>query len=86
MPVGAFRFIKDQNYDIKIATSFTLGGSFGVIVSYLIVFVGIQNGLGLDKANFINVLNWIIIVVIWYTAGMMFYNYYQQHKKSIHHS
>ncbi|WP_338992895.1 hypothetical protein [Spiroplasma endosymbiont of Seladonia tumulorum] len=84
MPIGAFRFIKDQNYDIKIATSFTLGGGFGVIVSYLIVFVGIQNGLGLDKTIFINVLNWIIIVVIWYTAGMMFYNYYQQHKKSSH--
>ncbi|AHF60591.1 hypothetical protein P344_00760 [Spiroplasma mirum ATCC 29335] len=82
MPIGALRFIKDQNYEIKPSLAFTIGGSFGVICAYLIVFIGIQKGLGLNKDNFVNILTWLIIVVIWYTAGMMIYEYVKNKKQA----
>lgn len=68
MPVAGSRFIKDKNYEIKPALCFSLGGSFGVIAAYCIVFLGIQNGLGLSKEQFINILLWLVIGVIWYTS------------------
>jgi hypothetical protein len=52
MPVAGSRFIKNKNYEIKPALCFSLGGSFGVIAAYCIVFLGIQNGLGLSKEQF----------------------------------
>ncbi|WP_308149431.1 hypothetical protein [Spiroplasma sp. AdecLV25b] len=68
MPIAGSRFIKDKNYEIKPALCFSLGGSLGVIVAYCIVFLGIQNGLGLSKEQFINILLWLVIGIIWYTS------------------
>ncbi len=71
MPVAGTRFIKDKNYEIKPAIAFTLGGSIGVICAYLSVFLLLQNGLGLNKEQFINILLWLIIVIIWYTSSSL---------------
>ncbi|WDA54515.1 MAG: sulfite exporter TauE/SafE family protein [Spiroplasma endosymbiont of Drosophila atripex] len=71
MPVAGTRFIKDKNYEIKPPIAFTLGGSIGVICAYLSVFLLLQNGLGLNKEQFINILLWLIIVIIWYTSSSL---------------
>ena len=68
MPIAGTRFIKDKNYEIKPAIAFTLGGAFGVFCAYLSVFLFLQHSLGLSKDQFINILLWLIIVIIWYTS------------------
>lgn len=48
MPPAAIKFIRDKNYDPKIVLLFAIGGVWGCLTSFLVVFLGIQVGAGID--------------------------------------
>jgi uncharacterized membrane protein YfcA len=60
MPVGSFRFIKAQSYDLRAAVGLALGGIPGSLVAGLIV-----------KSLTLDMVRWLVIVVVLYTAVTM---------------
>ncbi|KYH35113.1 sulfite exporter TauE/SafE [Clostridium tepidiprofundi DSM 19306] len=60
MPVASVKFIKEGAYDRKASMAITIGGSVGVIIAAYIV-----------KSLPLEVLKWIVICVILYTAIVM---------------
>ncbi|AHI53279.1 sulfite exporter TauE/SafE family protein [Spiroplasma culicicola] len=75
MPVASFKFIKDKNYSPKLSVALEMGGILGTFTSYLFLFIGIKYLLGLPDTQFKAVLQWIVIVVIIYSAVTMTLDY-----------
>lgn len=61
MPSCGFAFIKKSNYDRAAAAWLTIGGAVGIFIAFYIV-----------RSLPLEVLTWIIIVVMLYTAVMFF--------------
>ncbi|AGM25025.1 sulfite exporter TauE/SafE family protein [Spiroplasma chrysopicola] len=78
IPVGATKFIKDKNYSPKIAGAMAVGGVFGVISAFLLVFIGIKIGLGLSDSEFLIWFKWIVITISIYTSGMLFFDFWKE--------
>ena len=64
MPPASMKFIKEGAYDRKAAVAITLFGVVGVLIAAYIV-----------KSLPLNILKWVVIVVIIYTAVTMFRSY-----------
>jgi uncharacterized membrane protein YfcA len=64
MPPASMKFIKEGAYDRKAAVAITLFGVGGVLIAAYIV-----------KSLPLNILKWVVIVVIIYTAITMFKSY-----------
>ena len=60
MPVGSARFIREGSYNLKAALGLAIGGIPGVLLAAFLV-----RSLSLD------VVRWLVIVVVVYTAAMM---------------
>ena len=60
MPVASVKFIKAKAYDIKASMGITIGGVVGVLIAAYIV-----------KSLPLDILKWLVIVVILYTAITM---------------
>ena len=61
MPAAAAKFVKEDAYDRKASMAITIFGSIGVFIAAYLV-----------KSLPLNILTWLVIVVIFYTAAMMF--------------
>ncbi|KRU28288.1 sulfite exporter TauE/SafE [Clostridium sporogenes] len=61
MPAASLKFIKEGAYDRKASMAITVFGLVGVFIAYYLV-----------KSLPLNILTWLVIVVIIYTAAMMF--------------
>lgn len=61
MPVASAKFVKEGAYDRKASLAITIFGSVGVVIAAYIV-----------KSLPLNILTWIVIAVIIYTAVVMF--------------
>ena len=75
MPPAALKFIKDKNYDPKTVILFLTGGLWGCLICFLVIYLGIQVGAGIDWDTFKDVLKWIAIVVTFYCALMMLFDF-----------
>lgn len=60
MPVASAKFVKDNAYDRKVSMGITIFGIVGVLIAAYIV-----------KSLPLNILIWVVIVVVIYTAIMM---------------
>ncbi|AUM96239.1 TPA: sulfite exporter TauE/SafE family protein [Clostridium botulinum] len=61
MPAASLKFVKEGAYDRKASMAITIFGLVGVFIAYYLV-----------KSLPLDILKWLIIVVILYTAVMMF--------------
>ena len=61
MPTSGFQFLKDNNYDIKVALIGQVAGTIGVLLAAFLV-----------KELPIYILTWLIVVVLVYTSITMF--------------
>jgi uncharacterized membrane protein YfcA len=61
MPAAAAKFVKEGAYDRKASMAITIFGAIGVFIAAYIV-----------KELPLKILTWLVIVVIFYTAAMMF--------------
>jgi len=61
MPAASLKFVKEGAYDRKASMTITICGLVGVFIAYYLV-----------KSLPLDILKWLIIVVILYTAVMMF--------------
>lgn len=75
MPPAAIKFIKDKNYDPKTVILFLTGGLWGCLICFLVIYLGIQIGAGIDWDTFKDVLKWIAIVVTFYCSLMMLFDF-----------
>ncbi|WP_251860308.1 sulfite exporter TauE/SafE family protein [Clostridium sp. Marseille-Q2269] len=71
MPAASVKFIKEGAYDRKASMAITIFGLVGVFIAYYLV-----------KSLPLDMLKWLIIVVIIYTAAMMF-NSASKSKKAV---
>ncbi|AKX34500.1 hypothetical protein SLITO_v1c08850 [Spiroplasma litorale] len=71
LPTTAWTFHRDNNYNPKVSFGLTIGGVFGTVIAFFIVFVGIQGGLNIDMADFTWYLKWFAIAVMYYAAFML---------------
>ena len=60
MPVGSARFIREEKYNLKAALGLAIGGVPGVLIAAFIV-----------KSMPLDIVRWLVIVVVLYTALMM---------------
>lgn len=60
MPVASIKFVKDKAYDRKASMAITIFGIVGVLIAAYIV-----------KSLPLNILTWVVIIVVIYTAIMM---------------
>jgi uncharacterized membrane protein YfcA len=60
MPVGSFRFIRTQRYSPKAAIGLTIGGIPAVLLAAYLV-----------KSLPLNVVRWLVVFVVCYTAIML---------------
>ncbi|EPY2273462.1 TSUP family transporter [Clostridium sporogenes] len=61
MPAASLKFVKEGAYDRKASMAITIFGFIGVLIAYYLV-----------KSLPLDILKWLVIVVILYTAIMMF--------------
>ena len=61
MPAASLKFVKEGAYDRKASMAITIFGLVGVFIAYYLV-----------KSLPLDILKWLVIVVIIYTAAMMF--------------
>lgn len=61
MPLGSLAFIREGRYDAKAAIGLAIGGIPGVLLAAYVV-----------KSLPLNVLNWLVFVVVLYTAATLF--------------
>lgn len=72
----SFNFIRQKQY-LQLSTNLiAIFSIIGVNCAFLIVFVGLKMGLNMDDVLFNAILKWIAIVVIFYVAITMLYEYY----------
>jgi uncharacterized membrane protein YfcA len=60
MPVGSARFIREERYNLKASLGLAIGGVPGVLIAAFIV-----------KSMPLDIVRWLVIVVVIYTAIMM---------------
>jgi uncharacterized membrane protein YfcA len=72
MPAGSTEFVKKQAYDKKAAIAITLFGSVGVLIAAYIV-----------KSLPLNIVKWLVVVIVIYTAIMLLASAHQAHKQII---
>lgn len=60
MPIGSYRFIKNQRYSLKAAAGLTLGGIPAVIIAAYVV-----------KSLPLGAVRWMVVLVVLYTAVML---------------
>src|SRR5437016_5211176 len=65
MPVGGLRFIREQSYSLRAAFGLALGGIPGVLLAAYIV-----------KELPLDVVRWLVIAVVIYTAASMLFSSY----------
>ncbi|ATZ17070.1 hypothetical protein ELUMI_v1c03450 [Williamsoniiplasma luminosum] len=75
MIFGSFKFIKSKKYMEKTASTMMMAGIFGAICSFLIFFVGVQMGLGVDEETFGRILKYVAICVVFYASILMLTEY-----------
>ncbi|MDQ7982823.1 MAG: TSUP family transporter [Spiroplasma sp.] len=75
MPTTAWAFHRDNNYSPKVSIGLLIGGIFGSIAAFFIVFVGIQGGIGIKMDNFTYYLKWFAILVMYYAAFTLLKKY-----------
>src|SRR5205809_4390385 len=71
MPVGGLRFIREQSYSLRAAFGLALGGIPGVLLAAYIV-----------KELPLDVVRWLVIAVVIYTAASMLFSAYSFSKSS----
>ena len=71
MPTAGVKFIKEGAYDRKAAVLLSIFGTLGVLVAYYLV-----NSLDIEK------LNWVVIVVVFYTGLKMLKELYDDRNKN----
>ena len=71
MPVGSARFVKVGRYSLKSALGLTLGGVPGVLIAAYIV-----------KSLPLKVVNWLVVVVVIYTAAMLLRSAHRERRKA----
>ncbi len=62
MPVASYRFVKSGKYDVRAALGLTLLGLPGVAIA-----------AGIVKSMSVTTLNWMVVVIVLYTAVSMLY-------------
>lgn len=72
---AAYNFIKRKSYLQFTANLIAIFAIFGVVSAFLLVFIGLQMGLGMSESTFNNILKWIAIVVIFYVSISMLTEY-----------
>ncbi|WP_425380264.1 sulfite exporter TauE/SafE family protein [Spiroplasma endosymbiont of Stenodema calcarata] len=80
-PLAAYSYYKNNNYQPKTSFGLMLGGSLGVVLAFLSVFVGVEVGLNVKPAVFTNYLKWLAIIVVFYVAVMLLSSYFKIRKK-----
>lgn len=75
MPTTAWAFHRDNNYSPKVAYGLLIGGVFGTVSAFFIVFVGIQGGIGIKMNTFTYYLKWFAILVMYYASFMLLRKY-----------
>lgn len=83
MPFGSMKFMQDRNYEPKLSIGITIGGSVGVLTAFLLVFVGLKVGLGVGKDEFMNYLNWLVVIVIFYASYNLTQSYFKTKKQML---
>ncbi|AGM26028.1 hypothetical protein SSYRP_v1c04360 [Spiroplasma syrphidicola EA-1] len=73
---AAYSFIKRKKYLQLTANLIMIWSIFGVVAAFLLVFVGLQMGAGMDEQMFNSVLKWLAITVIFYVSISMLTEYY----------
>lgn len=82
MPATSWVFHRDNNYSPKVSVGLLLGGVLGTVVAFLIIFVGIQGGIGIKMDTFTYWLKWLAILVVYYAAAMLLIKYLALRKES----
>lgn len=85
MPATSWVFHRDNNYSPKVSIGLLLGGVLGTVVAFLIIFVGIQGGIGIKMDTFTYWLKWLAILVVYYAAFMLFSKYLGLRKENQGH-
>ncbi|WP_339034247.1 TSUP family transporter [Spiroplasma endosymbiont of Cantharis rufa] len=73
---AAYTFIKRKKYLQQTSNLILISAIFGVVCSFLLIFVGLQMGAGMDKRTFDIVLKWLAIAVIFYVSISMLVEFY----------
>ncbi|AOG60999.1 hypothetical protein SHELI_v1c10520 [Spiroplasma helicoides] len=81
MHINVYKFYRSDNYMPRTSFLLTLGGTTGVIVSYLIFFLGIETLGGVPQKGISDVFKWISVFVIAYSSYSLLKGYYKQVKK-----
>ncbi|WP_283271906.1 sulfite exporter TauE/SafE family protein [Spiroplasma sp. SV19] len=80
-PIAAYSYYKNNKYQPKTGFGLMLGGSLGVVLAFLTVFVGIEVGLNVKPDVFTSYLKWLAIIVVFYVAVMLLLSYLKIRKK-----
>lgn len=72
MPAGSIQFVKKAAYDRKAALAITLFGSVGVLIAAYIV-----------KSLPLNIVKWLVLIIVIYTAIMLLASAHKARKQGI---
>ncbi|MGL5268770.1 MAG: sulfite exporter TauE/SafE family protein [Spiroplasma sp.] len=81
LPTTAWTFHRDNNYSPKVSYGLLIGGVFGTVAAFFIVFVGIQGGFGIKMDSFTYYLKWFAIAIMCYAAFMLLKKYLELRKE-----
>lgn len=79
MPITSYKFYRDNNYLPKTSLALMIGGIFGATVSFIVFYIGIQLGVGMDPngVEWQSMIKWLTIGVMLYSSAMMMYEFIQ---------
>lgn len=83
MPATAWVFHRDNNYNPKVSLGLLLGGVLGTVAAFLIIFVGIQGGIGIKMDTFTYYLKWFAVLVVCYASFTLLRKYLALRKESL---
>ncbi|PPE06156.1 TSUP family transporter [Williamsoniiplasma lucivorax] len=82
MIFGSIKFIKNKKYMEKTGSTMMMAAIFGAITSFLVFFVAIQVGGNVPEEQFMKILKWVAVVVVFYTSTLMLVEYIVGSKKA----
>lgn len=74
-PMTIYAFHRQNNYLPKVSFGLMIGGVFGTLAAFLIVFMGFQMGLGIKTDDFTYWLKWLTVGILFYATTMLFLNF-----------